>query len=447
MKKWEDILKDRLEGYESTLPEGSLSGFRAMRDAAASPRGKKLYPLAFALAAAAGLAAVLFFPRPEAQEDGSTIIRHTQTPVAAVQDSMEVSGAEDNPQVNQLVAQTVNIGKNRQAPSAVRTTVKVSPSSSGKIEEAVAAVQEAVIEEPVETVTAEPAEAASEEPAEMVPGEAAEAVQEAPDASAQAAVTDNQSVAPEEPGISASGPYASRTRNAGPVLLKVAPPAGAITGTGLITALAISAYAAPEQKVLPDNPGEMYGGTSGDKGDKGDGPIGTDPSEGTQLPEPREQVISSSHAFPLNTGISFRIPVWEKLSVTTGLEYSIYSSTFKYTGLGSKKQLAHYLGVPLRLDWTLADGRFVDVYLGAGVLGEICLGATLAGEPIRKDGPVLSLMGEAGLQLNITKRLGIFVEPRISWKVPYGSNTLQTYRSNNPLVFSAASGIRIELGK
>ena len=36
MKKWEDIVKDKLEGYESALPEGSLADFHARRGSSAT---------------------------------------------------------------------------------------------------------------------------------------------------------------------------------------------------------------------------------------------------------------------------------------------------------------------------------------------------------------------------------------------------------------------------
>ena len=36
MNKWEDIVKDKLEGYESNLPEDSLAAFNARRATAGS---------------------------------------------------------------------------------------------------------------------------------------------------------------------------------------------------------------------------------------------------------------------------------------------------------------------------------------------------------------------------------------------------------------------------
>ena len=61
MKQWEDIVKERLEGYESTLPEGSYAQFQKLREGKKSAR-KKVYPLVWTAAAvvAASLVAVFF---------------------------------------------------------------------------------------------------------------------------------------------------------------------------------------------------------------------------------------------------------------------------------------------------------------------------------------------------------------------------------------------------
>ena len=89
----------------------------------------------------------------------------------------------------------------------------------------------------------------------------------------------------------------------------------------------------------------------------------------------------------------------------------------------------------------------LDVYLGGGLEADYCLGATLAGERIAKDGFGLSLLGAGGIQLNLTKQIGLYVEPEISWTIPSESHVLQTYRSDNPVMFSLTSGLRFNIGK
>ena len=111
------------------------------------------------------------------------------------------------------------------------------------------------------------------------------------------------------------------------------------------------------------------------------------------------------------------------------------------------KQTAQYLGIPLRVDWLIASGKVLDVYAGAGVQGDLCVAATIAGEKIQKDGASLSLLGAGGIQLNMTKHLGLYVEPQLSWRIPSEHHTLETYRSAHPLMFSVAAGLRINLDK
>ena len=152
-----------------------------------------------------------------------------------------------------------------------------------------------------------------------------------------------------------------------------------------------------------------------------------------------------THYRPLKAGLSARIPLSEKLSVTTGLTYSLYASRFTYTLSGEKTQRAHYLGLPVRLDYTLASNEWLDVYVGAGLSGDLCLGSTLGGNAFAKDGPSLSLLGAGGLQWNMTPRLGLYLEPELSWTVPSDRHLLQTYRQEHPLLFTVATGLRINL--
>ena len=119
----------------------------------------------------------------------------------------------------------------------------------------------------------------------------------------------------------------------------------------------------------------------------------------------------------------------------------------RYTLSGEKKQYVHYLGVPLRLDWMIVSGRWLDVYLGTGVQGDFCLGATLDGKSMKKDAPAFSLLGSGGMQFNLSRRVGLYAEPGISWTVLSGRHWLETYRSEHPVVFSVSTGLRVNLGK
>ena len=148
---------------------------------------------------------------------------------------------------------------------------------------------------------------------------------------------------------------------------------------------------------------------------------------------------------PLRLGVSARIPVWNKLYVTSGLEYSSYTSRFTYSFVGEKTQVAQYLGIPLRLDWVFPLGKRFDAYAGAGIQADFCLAATWDSEAIQRDKPILSLGAAGGVQLNLTQMVGLFVEPQLSWRIPTSNDVLQTYRTRYPCMFSVSAGVRINL--
>ena len=162
---------------------------------------------------------------------------------------------------------------------------------------------------------------------------------------------------------------------------------------------------------------------------------------------PSDEVDHFTHTFPFKGGFSVGIPVSDRLRITTGLEYSLYQTRVSFTKSGEKKQAAHYLGVPLRLDGSLASNRWLDVYVGGGVSGDWCVGATHAGIDIPRDGFSFSLLGAGGVQFKVTRHLGLYVEPEISWTFPSEKRVLETYRSAHPFLFSVATGLRINLDK
>lgn len=161
------------------------------------------------------------------------------------------------------------------------------------------------------------------------------------------------------------------------------------------------------------------------------------------------QAVDLVHKMPVKIGVSLRIPLYEKFSLTTGLEYSMYSSSFKDSSAEAIRQKVRYLGIPVRLDYQFVNGRWIGVYVGAGASADLCTGAWLeeksARRAIPKDGLSFSLLGAAGVQFNITDHFGFFIEPEISWTAGSRDNVLQTYRTAHPVVFNVSSGFRFTL--
>ncbi|SKC36720.1 hypothetical protein SAMN06298214_0045 [Bacteroidales bacterium WCE2004] len=398
MRRWEDIAKDKLEGYESRLPEGSLAEFRALRDGAGAVRPRPRFAAAWALAGvAAVLAAVLLFWRPAVPDEGIRIVQ--QPPVAA-------PAAPDSSAVAEAPAAQPSLVAQAAAPQAPRRP----------------AARPAVTPAPA-VQPAQPAPGETEEPSGSC--DAGDSEQD------QTALNQAEAVVvpfvPEDIATFLQNSQTSRKT----VKMSVGKAAGIVGGTTLLAAAAML--------VNPSKPQKEYA------------PVGygyMDPGKGILHPVTgRGTIVSTTFLFPLKAGLSARIPVSDRLAVTTGLEYSLYKTHYRYLTGADAMQAAHYIGIPMRLDWTLASSRWLDLYLGGGFSVDACVRATLDGQPVRRDGFAFSLLGAGGIQFNLTRRLGLYVEPELSWTAPSNRRVLDTYRTATPLSFTIATGLRFTIGK
>ena len=390
MKKWEDIFKDKMEGFEEPLPESVFTEFQARLNGAAVPPAPKRLRWGWALipAVAAGLAVFL-------------LPRHPQTPV----NDGKVTGTHSVEVVNtepDFIAE------------ANEAEVVVPPARKSAKPVAVA-TEVTLVAEPVETT----AELEEESHNDTLP-----AVNDVTDEK-EAPTTDN---------VSPFIPDKAKGRTTR--IVDIVPAAGIIGGGGLVAALAAPYLSRHE------------GFNNNNFSDPGPD-MATEPNP--QIPEynqVKDELIGRPHHnLPLKVGISTRIPVSGRFGVTTGVEYSMYSSTFTYTISGDKKQIAHYVGIPVRLDWTFISTGWLDAYVGAGVLGDLCVGATFAGNKIKRDGMAISLLGAGGVQFNVARNVGLYLEPELSWTIPSDAQVLRTYRSDHKGMFSVSGGLRINLGK
>jgi len=388
MKSWEEIMKDKLEGYESELPEGSLGRFRARRAGAGGarqPRRRTAAWLAATAVAAAGLAAVLFLRQPKAPEEAVRVAPQAPAASAWTPDRNET----DAPPTEQLFT-----GLLANAPAPKHKVI-----------------------EPQTDITAVIPEQAPDGSPVIIPEKA----------------KDEDSANPDD--VPAREPVTTITLPSAPENIAVGK-ASFRTGTAAETVLGGSAVAALVTHFIregghsdPVSPHDVY----------------THDVVSGSPDITKESILRQTHYIPLKAGLQTRIPVSERLGITTGLEYSLYASSFTLERSGETMQFAHYLGIPLRLDWTLASGRWLDVYVGGGVAGDICVGASLGGAALKKDGVSFSVLGAGGVQLKLSKGLGLYLEPELGWTFPSEKRILNTYRSEHPLSFSISTGLRINL--
>ena len=172
-------------------------------------------------------------------------------------------------------------------------------------------------------------------------------------------------------------------------------------------------------------------------------PQADEPQDTTDMKVPvmkrRQESSGTTHETPLSFGVSARISLSDRLSLTTGLNYTRYKATIS-KGIFAYKQTAHYLGIPVRLDLTLVNKKHFDLYLGAGVQADKCIYATYDSERLREKEVLFSVNGALGMQVDITQKVGLYFEPDIAWTLNEG--TIKTSRYDNPLTITLRAGLR-----
>ena len=393
MKQLEDRIKDRLEGYESKLPEGDLAEFKALLDASPTA-GKKRSPAYLAwfapVAVVAGLA--LFF---------LSGLGPQQDIIHVVDGSSMVAGVvEAQPEVAEMM---------ETEPVAEAATVKTCPSTSRKInyrDSASCVSERSESENPGSNQQTGPAE--------------------------QNGKPKRNNDGTSSGSSSGYSPFVPSGSSRKPVSVKVGQAtAGVLGGTG---ALALAS-------VIPSimKSEDAYNGSISDDSVNPGGSL-TDPDAPVD-----GRTGNDTHFMPLRAGLSLRIPFTERWSLTTGLDYSWYASNLDYSHSGVHRQDVHYLGIPLRADFTIARNRWMDVYVGAGGSVDFCVAAYDAGQKIEKDGVGFSIIGAGGIQFNINKNLGLFLDPTFSWNIPSDNRKLDTYRSEHPFMFTVSTGLRVTI--
>ncbi len=202
--------------------------------------------------------------------------------------------------------------------------------------------------------------------------------------------------------------------------------------------------------------------SSGDELASGGGSQGNDQFV---LAEPVSPVITSSdvtsytnHKAPFRVGLSFRLPLYKRLSLESGLTYSKLTSAFG-TVSGNRtnedKQVLQYVGIPVNLNLDVIRLKWMSVYLSGGATAEKCVSARIKTSSY-VDGdrvgdvsvdklsvkPLLwSVNAAAGVQLNVFGNIGIYAEPGLSYHFDDGSK-VQTAYKERPLDGLLTFGLR-----
>ena len=173
----------------------------------------------------------------------------------------------------------------------------------------------------------------------------------------------------------------------------------------------------------------------------------------TETPQPAMAMMrarsgysdSYQHEIPVSVGLSARVFLTDRLSINTGLNYTRYKSLrtrwFAATHDQQKDwQYAHYIGVPVRLDYNAVNRKHFNLYFGAGLQMDKCVYATVGDERLHEKQILFGLNGAMGMQVNIVPMVGLYFEPEVSYALNKGS--IETFRSDEPFVVTVRGGLR-----
>ncbi len=185
----------------------------------------------------------------------------------------------------------------------------------------------------------------------------------------------------------------------------------------------------------------------------GGGGLSNSPTNDIQTPPSFVEMFD--HKLPLRFSLDFSLPVCRDLYIGTGITYSYLRSDISYgysdSRLMKAHQNLHYLGIPVNLRYAPFHFRNLDIYLSAGFMAEKCVAGNINEEtatdvgysyPGCNDRPFqFSVNAAAGVQYNLTRQCGIYIEPGAGVYLKNGS-MLRSIYTEKPVTFNLNIGLR-----
>jgi len=168
------------------------------------------------------------------------------------------------------------------------------------------------------------------------------------------------------------------------------------------------------------------------------------------------------HRQPIRAGVSFTYKLNEYFGLGTGLSYTNLTSDIR-SGSESHyfigEQALHYIGVPLNVSYDVFHWKRISLYASAGILAEKCVSGKVTtdfivdnikseteAEGLQTKPFQFSVNASAGIQLNITDMLGVYVEPGLSYYFNDGTD-IKTIYKDKPLNLNLNFGLRFTIGR
>lgn len=156
------------------------------------------------------------------------------------------------------------------------------------------------------------------------------------------------------------------------------------------------------------------------------------------------------HQIPIRLGLSVQYQLNDHLALTSGISYTyLYSEWGKaFHKNGGYEQMLHYIGVPLGVVWKLWSSKHLHFYLSGTVLLEKCISFKYRWQESQTVNSVrpwqFSVRAAFGAEYAFTPQFGIYFEPSLGYYFNDGSS-LRHYYKERPFAPSLDFGLRLHL--
>ena len=166
---------------------------------------------------------------------------------------------------------------------------------------------------------------------------------------------------------------------------------------------------------------------------------------------------TSTYGVPFTVGFGARFHVAPKLSLGTGLEYSLLTRTFtgSYSDIytGAIAHAVQYVGLPVNAYYDLLSTRdgLMNMYAWGGGSAEVCVANSYrllesAGSSVVRDKAGSMQFSAAlglGFEFRLAGNLALYVDPSVRYY--FHGNQPKSVRTDKPLMFTMDAGLRFNL--
>lgn len=171
-------------------------------------------------------------------------------------------------------------------------------------------------------------------------------------------------------------------------------------------------------------------------------------SPGVDVFQASGEAISNSakyrHHMPLGAGLKIGIGLTERLSLTTGMNYTLLWSELQPLGSeGKSDQFLHYIGLPLGAEYRLLSKGAFALSAGAGVCLDFLAAAYIDKRKVDDKPLQWTANLNAAALWELSGKLSLYLQPELNW---YISKTgMNSIRNGSPLGATLRIGLRLNL--